>query len=80
MNLKQPQNTGQPHRVAPTENNVGVSLCAHPDKNSITTENVGLNPCVQPAYIDNLVLYRTNAQSRKIEEALMIANIPYRVI
>ena len=31
-------------------------------------------------YIDNLVLYRTNAQSRKIEEALMIANIPYRVI
>ncbi len=31
-------------------------------------------------YIDNLILYRTNAQSRKIEEALMIANIPYRVI
>ena len=31
-------------------------------------------------YIDNLILYRTNAQSRKIEEALMVANIPYRVI
>jgi len=31
-------------------------------------------------YSDNLVLYRTNAQSRKIEEALMVANIPYRVI
>jgi len=31
-------------------------------------------------YIDNLILYRTNAQSRKIEEALMMANIPYRVI
>ncbi|MDQ7022286.1 MAG: 3'-5' exonuclease [Candidatus Gracilibacteria bacterium] len=31
-------------------------------------------------YSDNVVLYRTNAQSRKIEEALMIANIPYRVI
>ena len=31
-------------------------------------------------YIDNLILYRTNAQSRKIEEALMIKNIPYRVI
>jgi len=27
-----------------------------------------------------LVLYRTNAQSRKIEESLMIKNIPYRVI
>ncbi len=31
-------------------------------------------------YSDNLILYRTNAQSRKLEEALMIANIPYRVI
>jgi len=29
---------------------------------------------------DNLVLYRTNAQSRQIEEALLVANIPYRVI
>jgi len=31
-------------------------------------------------YSDNLILYRTNAQSRKFEEALMIANIPYRVV
>jgi len=31
-------------------------------------------------YKDNLILYRTNAQSRQIEEALIIANIPYRVI
>ncbi|MDD3794027.1 MAG: 3'-5' exonuclease [Candidatus Gracilibacteria bacterium] len=31
-------------------------------------------------YKDNLVLYRTNAQSRKIEESLLMANIPYRVI
>jgi len=31
-------------------------------------------------YIDNLILYRTNAQSRKIEESLLMANIPYRVI
>ncbi|MDD3645968.1 MAG: UvrD-helicase domain-containing protein [Candidatus Gracilibacteria bacterium] len=29
---------------------------------------------------DNLILYRTNAQSRQIEEALMIKAIPYRVI
>ncbi|NVP17706.1 UvrD-helicase domain-containing protein [Candidatus Gracilibacteria bacterium] len=29
---------------------------------------------------DNLILYRTNAQSRKIEEALMIKNLAYRVI
>lgn len=31
-------------------------------------------------YKDNLILYRTNAQSRKIEESLLMANIPYRVI
>lgn len=31
-------------------------------------------------YWDNLILYRTNAQSRKIEEALIMAWIPYRII
>jgi len=31
-------------------------------------------------YKDNLILYRTNAQSRKIEESLMTSWIPYRVI
>ena len=31
-------------------------------------------------YSDQLVLYRTNAQSRKIEESLISKNIPYRVI
>ena len=32
------------------------------------------------SYKDNLILYRTNSQSRQIEEALLIENIPYRVI
>lgn len=31
-------------------------------------------------YSDNLILYRTNSQSRNLEEALMIAWIPYRVV
>lgn len=31
-------------------------------------------------YSDNLILYRTNAQSRQLEEALMIKWIPYRVV
>jgi len=31
-------------------------------------------------YWDNLILYRTNAQSRQIEEAFMMKNIPYRVV
>ena len=35
---------------------------------------------VATSYSDNLILYRTNAQSRQIEEALMIKAIPYRVI
>lgn len=35
---------------------------------------------IQNSYSDNLILYRTNAQSRKIEEALMSKNVPYRVI
>ena len=29
---------------------------------------------------DNLILYRTNSQSRKIEEALLKNNLPYRVV
>jgi DNA helicase-2/ATP-dependent DNA helicase PcrA len=32
------------------------------------------------SYKDNLILYRTNAQSRVIEEALLRENIPYRVV
>lgn len=32
------------------------------------------------SYKDNLILYRTNAQSRIIEEELIKANIPYRVV
>ncbi len=31
-------------------------------------------------YSENLILYRTNAQSRQLEEALMMKAIPYRVV
>ncbi len=31
-------------------------------------------------YWDNLILYRTNSQSRQIEEALLSSNIPYKII
>ncbi len=31
-------------------------------------------------YSQNLILYRTNAQSRQIEEYLLMKNIPYRVV
>ena len=33
-----------------------------------------------PEYADNLILYRTNAQSRRLEEALLKKWIPYKVI
>jgi DNA helicase-2/ATP-dependent DNA helicase PcrA len=29
---------------------------------------------------NNLILYRTNAQSRQIEEALLYKNLPYKVV
>ena len=35
---------------------------------------------LESKYSDNLILYRTNAQSRQIEEALISENIPYKVI
>lgn len=44
------------------------------NKNNLKTEERISN------YKENLILYRTNAQSRRFEESLMIANIPYRVI
>ncbi len=31
-------------------------------------------------YSDNLILYRTNGQSRQLEEALMMKGVPYRII
>ncbi len=31
-------------------------------------------------YKDNLILYRTNSQSRQMEEALLVQNIPYKVV
>ena len=43
-------------------------------------KGVGEGGGIQNSYSDNLILYRTNAQSRKIEEALMSKNVPYRVI
>jgi len=33
-----------------------------------------------PKYSDNLILYRTNAQSRSLEEALLKKAIPYKVV
>lgn len=65
-----------------TENNDGehISYIEAPDDKIEASIIANIIKEKEGKYIDNLILYRTNAQSRKIEEALMIANIPYRVI
>jgi len=65
-----------------TENDEGqhISYIEAPDDKIEASIIANIIKEADGEYIDNLILYRTNAQSRKIEEALMIANIPYRVI
>lgn len=65
-----------------TENDDGehISYIEAPDDKTEASIITNIIKEKEWSYIDNLILYRTNAQSRKIEEALMIANIPYRVI
>jgi DNA helicase-2/ATP-dependent DNA helicase PcrA len=57
-----------------------INYIEAPDDKTEASIIVGIIKNKEGNYKDNLILYRTNAQSRKIEEALMIANIPYRVI
>ncbi len=64
---------------APDDKLEAKIICDIIKEKNTAVGNAGLHS-LQGSYSDNLILYRTNAQSRKIEEALMIANIPYRVI
>lgn len=53
---------------------------------NVVSTNVGdsgnseYEPCETSDYKDFAVLYRTNAQSRIIEEAFVTANIPYKIV
>lgn len=67
-----------------TENKEGefINLIDAPDDKSeakIIT-NIIAEKSKEKNFKDNLILYRLNAQSRQIEEALMSKNIPYKVI
>jgi len=57
-----------------------ISYIEAPDDKTEASIIVSIIKEKEGKYSDNLILYRTNAQSRKLEEALMISNIPYRVI
>lgn len=57
-----------------------ISYIEAPDDKTEASIIVNIIKEKEGNYKDNLILYRTNAQSRKLEEALMIKNIPYRVI
>lgn len=57
-----------------------ISYIEAPDDKTEASIIVSIIKEKQWNYKDNLILYRTNAQSRKIEEALLLANIAYRVI
>ena len=50
------------------------------DANLESSSLLGRGDSEVRAYADNLILYRTNAQSRSIEEALMKQAIPYKVV
>lgn len=43
-------------------------------------QKIGALTCLQHTYNNCAVLYRTNAQSRAIEEAMMSKNIPYKMV
>ncbi len=57
-----------------------VTLIESPDDRLEAKAIVNIIKEKSKLYWDNLILYRTNVQSRQIEEALIIKNIPYRVI
>jgi len=65
-----------------TDNDTGESInyIEAPDDKTEASIITSIIKSKEWDYKDNLILYRTNAQSRKIEEALMISNIAYRVI
>jgi len=62
------------------DDKIEASIIAEIIKEKTSPQPSPLKEREKGLYSDNLILYRTNAQSRKIEESLMIKNIPYRVI
>ncbi|MBF0779871.1 MULTISPECIES: UvrD-helicase domain-containing protein [unclassified Granulicatella] len=71
-----------------TDNEKGehiISYCAFSEKDEASFVSQTIKRCLQDAqsmygYQDVAVLYRTNAQSRVIEESLVTYNIPYKIV
>ena len=79
------KNAGQIPKVVYSENEQGQKIRIIPAYSDyeegyiIASQIFDIFMCERCAYSDFAVLYRTNAQSRIIEEALRKRNIPYRV-
>ena len=79
-------NEGRKAKTLWTENEVGdrIALQVYPNEyeeaTAIVRDIVGRVANHQADYKDFAVLYRTNAQSRVMEEKFVTANVPYRVV
>lgn len=60
------------HWLADNERHEGQMIAIEIEKSLLMSE--------YPAYKDNVVLYRTNAQSRVLEEVFMRHGIPYKIV
>ena len=74
------KNTGHPILKLWTEKLEGEKISVYPAKNGFDEADFVINKIKYSEYKDVAVLYRTNAQSRVLEEALMHASIPYTLV
>ena len=75
------RNTSHPVLKLWTKNPVGEKLSIYNAQNEVDEANFVVDRIVssQSPYSSFAVLYRTNAQSRTVEEAFLHSNIPYRL-
>lgn len=75
------KNTGHPILKLWTEKTEGEKISVYPAKNGFDEADFVINKIkYSKKYKDVAILYRTNAQSRVLEEALMHASIPYILV
>ncbi len=78
-------NKGRKDKTLWTDNCEGEKICLRQfdtgyDEADFITEDIRKEVLNGASYNDNAVLYRTNAQSRLLEEKFVAMNIPYKII